>query len=193
MTQRSRLHVPNPPARPGDTPDFSYLRLAPAGVAPRPDVLAPLAEIEGLATSLVRVLDDAHRAVGPWNPHLEAGDLQVGLRHMVLTRIFDDRMQRMQRQGRISFYMKSTGEEAVSVAQGMALLPGDMLFPAYRNQGLYIVRGRGLSVLRAKWDALRGLPRVWRQRRAIQKKRRVSLHDFDAQLAKGIRLLLHRS
>src|SRR5579863_1514204 len=147
MTQRSRLHVPNPPARPGDTPDFSYLRLAPAGVAPRPDVLAPLAEIEGLATSLVRVLDDAHRAVGPWNPHLEAGDLQVGLRHMVLTRIFDDRMQRMQRQGRISFYMKSTGEEAVSVAAGMALRPGDMLFPSYRNQGLYVVRGRSLTDL----------------------------------------------
>ena len=37
---------------------------------------------------------------------------------MMLTRLFDDRMQRMQRQGRISFYMKSTGEEAVSVAQG---------------------------------------------------------------------------
>src|SRR2546430_12574112 len=55
---------------------------------------------------------------------------------------FDDRMQRMQRQGRVSFYMKSTGEEAVSVGQGMALLPGDMLFPSYRNQALYIVRGR---------------------------------------------------
>ena len=31
MTQRSRLHVPNPPARPGDKPDFSYVRLSPAG------------------------------------------------------------------------------------------------------------------------------------------------------------------
>ena len=68
----------------------------------------------------------------------------VGLRHMLLTRLFDDRMQRMQRQGRMSFYMKSTGEEAVSVAAGMALLPGDMLFPSYRVQGLQIVRGRSL-------------------------------------------------
>jgi 2-oxoisovalerate dehydrogenase E1 component alpha subunit len=53
-------------------------------------------------------------------------------------------MQRMQRQGRMSFYMKSTGEEAVAVAAGMALLPGDMLFPSYRVQGLQIVRGRSL-------------------------------------------------
>ncbi len=147
MTQRSRLHVPHPPARPGDTPDFSYVRLSPAGAAPRPDVRSAVADVEQLATSLVRVLDDAHAAVGPWNPHLEPADLQVGLRHMMLTRAFDDRMQRMQRQGRISFYMKSTGEEAVSVAQGMALLPGDMLFPAYRNQGLYVVRGRSLTDL----------------------------------------------
>ena len=66
---------------------------------------------------------------------------------MLLTRAFDDRMQRMQRQGRISFYMKSTGEEAVAVAQGMALLPGDMLFPSYRMQGLYVVRGRSLTDL----------------------------------------------
>ena len=62
------------------------------------------------------MLGDDAKAVGPWNPHLEPQDLQVGLRHMVLTRLFDDRMQRMQRQGRMSFYMKSTGEEAVAVA-----------------------------------------------------------------------------
>ena len=67
--------------------------------------------------------------------------------HMMLTRAFDDRMQRMQRQGRMSFYMKSTGEEAVAVAAGMALRPGDMLFPSYRNQGLYVVRGRSLTDL----------------------------------------------
>jgi 2-oxoisovalerate dehydrogenase E1 component alpha subunit len=111
---------------------------------PRPEVTAAAREMERLAIEMVRVLDDQHRAVGPWNPHLEPQDLQVGLRHMLLNRIFDDRMQRMQRQGKISFYMKSTGEEAVSVAQAMALQPGDMFFPSYRNQGLQIVRGRNL-------------------------------------------------
>ena len=144
MTPRSRLHIPLPPARPGDQPDFSYVQLSPAGAVARPDARAPVREIEGLAAQLVRVLDDSGKAVGPWNPHLEPDVLQVGLRHMVLTRLFDDRMQRMQRQGRMSFYMKSTGEEAVAVAAGMALLPGDMLFPSYRVQGLQIVRGRSL-------------------------------------------------
>ncbi|GFE81743.1 2-oxoisovalerate dehydrogenase subunit alpha [Steroidobacter agaridevorans] len=138
---RSRLHVPRPPARPGEKPDFSYVAVSPAGAAARPDPNAPLNETEFLSREMVRVLDDKGRAVGPWNPHLAAADLELGLRHMMLTRAFDDRMHRAQRGGKITFYMKSTGEEAVSVAANMALKPSDMMFPAYRNQGLHIARG----------------------------------------------------
>ncbi len=141
---KSRLHVPHPPARPGDAPDFSYVALSPAGAVARPDPNEPLSDIGPLSTSLVRVLDDEHRAVGPWDPHLHTADLHIGLRHMMMTRAYDERMQRMQRQGRISFYIKSTGEEAVSIAQAMALRPTDMLFPSYRTQGLQIARGRNL-------------------------------------------------
>src|SRR5271170_2135431 len=144
MNKRSRLHLPNPPARPGEQPDFSYVHLSPAGAVARPDVNARARDLGSLAVEMVRVLNDAHDAVGPWHPHLEAEELQVGLRHMLLTRLFDDRMQRTQRAGKISFYMRSLGEEAVSVAQCMALRPGDMLFPSYRNQGLFIARGVAL-------------------------------------------------
>ena len=115
MAQRSRLHIPHPPARPGEKPDFSYLEIPPAGAAGRPESNARTRDIEHLALGMVRVLDEEHRAVGPWNPLLDPQDLQVALRHMLKTRAFDERMQRMQRQGKISFYVKSTGEEAVSV------------------------------------------------------------------------------
>lgn len=141
---RTRLHVPRQPARPGEKPDFSYVQVSPAGAVARPDPTAPLAQTESLANEMVRVLGDDHRAVGPWDPHLAPSDLEVGLRYMLMTRQFDDRMHRAQRQGRITFYIKSTGEEAVSVAAGMALRPTDMLFPGYRNQGLQIVRGQKL-------------------------------------------------
>ncbi|MGA2779585.1 MAG: thiamine pyrophosphate-dependent enzyme [Steroidobacteraceae bacterium] len=144
MRNRSRLHVPRTPARPGEAPDFSYVDLSPAGAVARPEVTAKSRDIGALALDMVRVLDDSHDAVGPWHPHLDPAELQVGLRHMLLTRIYDDRMQRTQRAGKISFYMRSLGEEAVSVAQCMALRPGDMLFPGYRNQGLHITRGIAL-------------------------------------------------
>ena len=144
MNDVSRLHVPAGPARPGEAPDFSYVRLAPAGAARRPPVDVPVPETAGLSESLVRVLDDAGRAQGPWAPALDPGHLREGLRLMLLTRLFDDRMQRTQRQGRISFYVRSYGEEAVSVAAALALQPQDMLFPSYRNQGLHVVRGMPL-------------------------------------------------
>jgi 2-oxoisovalerate dehydrogenase E1 component alpha subunit len=141
MNRHSRLHLPHAPARPGEAPDFSYVQLSPAGAVARPDVNARARDIGSLSLDLVRVLDDAGHAMGPWHPHLDAAELQIGLRHMLLTRLFDDRMQRNQRAGKISFYIRSLGEEAVSVAQCMALRPGDMLFPSYRNQGLQIARG----------------------------------------------------
>jgi 2-oxoisovalerate dehydrogenase E1 component alpha subunit len=141
MNNKSRLHLPRAPARPGEAPDFSYVQLSAAGAVDKPQVNARARDIERLSVELVRVLDDSGEAVGPWHPHLDVADLQVGLRHMLLTRLFDDRMQRMQRAGKISFYIRSLGEEAVSVAQCMALRPGDMLFPSYRNQGLQIARG----------------------------------------------------
>lgn len=144
MVKKSRLHLPRVPARPGEVPDFGYVQLSPAGAVARPEVNARARDLIALSVDLVRVLDDQGDAVGPWNPHLDASELQVGLRHMMLTRLFDERMQRMQRAGKITFYMRSLGEEAVSVAQGMALRPSDMLFPSYRNQGLNIVRGMAL-------------------------------------------------
>ncbi len=141
MTSPSKLHVPAVPARPGEAPDFSYVRISPAGAVDRPPPDVPVRGTVALAEDLVRVLDDQHRAVGPWNPGLSADALRAGLRHMLLTRVFDDRMQRTQRQGRITFYVRSYGEEAVSVASAMALGERDMLFPSYRNQGLQLVRG----------------------------------------------------
>ena len=68
--------------------------------------------------ALIRVLDDDGAAVGPWDPQLDAETLRRGLRAMMLTRAFDDRMYRAQRQGKTSFYMKCTGEEAIAVRPG---------------------------------------------------------------------------
>ncbi len=141
MTTKSRLHIPHPTARPGEKPDFSYLKLSPAGAVDRPPVDVRVRDVDHLAEELVRVLDDDHRARGPWDPKIEPVELQVALRWVMLTRIFDERMLQIQRQGRISFYIQSLGEEAISIGQGMALRPTDMCFPHYRNQGLYLFRG----------------------------------------------------
>lgn len=144
MTPKSRLHIPHPSARPGEAPDFSYLALSDAGEVSRPNPDSPASQIEYLAHGLVRVLDDDGVAQGEWVPKLSTEQLLEALRLMLLTRQYDDRMHRMQRQGKITFFMQSLGEEAVSIGQGMALDADDMLFPSYRNQGLYIMRDTSL-------------------------------------------------
>ena len=135
------LHVPEPPFRPGDPVDYSFLDIPPAGAAPRPDETCDPQETAPLCTGMIRVLDDDHRAVGPWDPRLDSETLRRMLRVMALTRAFDDRMYRGQRQGKTSFYMKSLGEEAVSVGAATALAADDMCFPSYRQQGILIARG----------------------------------------------------
>ena len=138
---RLELHIPEPKCRPGKHADFSGLAIPPAGKVARPEFDAPEKDLRHLPYELIRVLDDKGKAVGPWNPALDAGTLRQGLRHMLLTREFDERMMKQQRQGKTSFYIKSTGEEAVGVAQAMALDDKDMLFPSYRQQGLLVARG----------------------------------------------------
>ena len=155
------LHVPEPPFRPGDTPDFSSLRIPAAGAAPRPDTNAAAADTHPLTMTLVRVLGDDNKAVGPWDPKLDPETLHKMLRDMVTVRIFDDRMYRSQRQGKTSFYMKCTGEEAIAVAAQAALDRDDMHFPTYRQQGLLIARGYPLTemmnqIYSNKGDKLKG-------------------------------------
>jgi 2-oxoisovalerate dehydrogenase E1 component alpha subunit len=138
------LHVPEPRFRPGDEVDFGDIAVPPAGAARRPDTADAPSSFHELAYSLVRVLDDEGKAVGPWDPKLDPDTLRAMLRSMALVRAFDERMFRAQRQGKTSFYMKSTGEEAVSVAAAMALASDDMCFPSYRQQGILITRGWSL-------------------------------------------------
>jgi 2-oxoisovalerate dehydrogenase E1 component alpha subunit len=135
-----RLHVPEPTGRPGHGTDFSYLHLSRAGEVRRPPVDGSPVDAGDLAYTLVRVLDEDGQAVGPWAPRIDADRLRRGLRAMMKTRAFDARMLIAQRQKKISFYMQCLGEEAIAVAHALALQPGDMCFPTYRQQGLLLAR-----------------------------------------------------
>jgi len=135
-----QLHIPEPKHRPGEAADFSHIRLPKAGSVERPPINISAYDMRELAYQLIRVLDDEGRPVGPWNPAMDSETLKRGLRAMLLTRAYDERMQRAQRQGKTSFYMKCTGEEAVAVAQAFAFDRDDMFFPTYRQQGLLIAR-----------------------------------------------------
>ncbi len=90
---------------------------------------------------LRRVLDDEGRVLpGVKVPELSEETLGRMFDTLLLVRTMDDRMMRLQRQGRLGFYMKSIGEEATHFAV-VPLRMTDWVFPSYREQGAWFWRG----------------------------------------------------
>ncbi len=84
--------------------------------------------------------DDGNVLPGQIPPRIAKADLINLFDKMMLVRVMDDRMMRLQRQGRLGFYMKSLGEEASHFAV-YALRDSDWVYPSYREQGAWFFRG----------------------------------------------------
>jgi len=138
------LHIPEPVARPGDEASFRHINFDEGAAIRRPDPCAPEPDLREFPFGLVRVLSGKSAA---WDPGLDADTLRRGLQAMVQTRLFEERMFRAHRQGKTSFFMKSTGEEAIAVAPALMLDAQDMCFPTYRMQGWLIARGYPLETM----------------------------------------------
>ncbi|PMR69317.1 thiamine pyrophosphate-dependent dehydrogenase E1 component subunit alpha [Halomonas heilongjiangensis] len=78
---------------------------------------------------------------GGESPDLERDKARRIYRAMVFTRVLDERMMAAQRQGRLSFYMQCTGEEAAVIGATAALDDADMIMAQYREQGALAYRG----------------------------------------------------
>jgi len=73
---------------------------------------------------------------------LDAETLRAMYRHMLRSRLLDERMWVLNRQGRAPFWISGMGHEAVQVAFGMNLRPGyDWVAPYYRDLALTLVLG----------------------------------------------------
>ncbi len=95
----------------------------------------------------LRILDpDGELLDGQAAPLPDTEALQL-YRAMVRNRVLDERMVGIQRQGRIGFYIGSIGEEASIIGPVAALAQSDWLFPCYRENGGYLLRGMPLQAL----------------------------------------------
>ena len=57
-------------------------------------------------------------------------------RKMVTLNIMDKILYESQRQGRISFYMTGTGEEAIQIGSAAAVTLEDVIYAQYREAGI---------------------------------------------------------
>ncbi len=141
-----QLNFARAPHRPGSQPSFAPFASQPRDLV-RPDALCSCDKLHEHAHKMIRVLDDTGAASGAWRPQLSAHQLRSGLETMMRARHLDARMTAMQRQGRLSFYLSGSGEEAAAVAGSWPYLPDDLLFPSYRQPGLLLRRGMPLVTM----------------------------------------------
>jgi pyruvate dehydrogenase E1 component alpha subunit len=104
-----------------------------------------------MSLELLTILDPDGRAQKGKDPNLPAKDLQRLYRLMVTTRALDERGLALQRQGRIGFYLQSTGQEASHLGAAFALKASDWLFPAYRQPGILLLREVPIEKIVAEW------------------------------------------
>ncbi len=90
---------------------------------------------------VVVVLDLEGRADPGHDPRLSLELASQIYKAMLRTRLIDQRLTKLQRQGRIGFHVGAEGEEAAIVASAAAMRPQDWLFPCYREVGAALYRG----------------------------------------------------
>jgi pyruvate dehydrogenase E1 component alpha subunit len=95
---------------------------------------------------LIQILSDEGKLIGAL-PDLPTEDLLCLYEWMARLRVFDTRMLSLQRQGRIGFFVPSTGEEGIMIGTACALREEDWVFPAYREQGVALYRGYPMTAM----------------------------------------------
>ena len=91
--------------------------------------------------SLQILNQDGLIVAGATVPDLSRDQAQKIYSDMLYTRMLDERMQGAQRQGRLSFYLTCTGEEAAVAGTIAAFQPQDMVMAQYREQVALRYRG----------------------------------------------------
>lgn len=96
---------------------------------------------------MLTVMNAPGKARGNTPAGLKGEDLRAMFRAMLFTRLFDQRGMNLQRQGRIGFFVPSSGQEASQVGAAYAMGQGDWLFPSYRTHSIALLKGVPLKTL----------------------------------------------
>lgn len=97
------------------------------------------------SSEIFRVLQDDGTLDERYDPGLAVEEVVTIYRYLMLTRILDQRLTALQRQGRIGFHVGSLGEEAAIMGSTYAMRETDWIFPCYREFGSALMRGLSLQ------------------------------------------------
>jgi 2-oxoisovalerate dehydrogenase E1 component alpha subunit len=105
---------------------------------------------------------------------------------MVTVSVMDIIMFDAQRQGRVSFYMVSAGEEGIAVGSASALSPEDPIFAQYRETGIFQHRGFTMDDFMAQLFATKNDPGKGRNMPVHYGSTKYKVHTISSPLATQI-------
>ena len=112
----------------------------------------------------ISVIDEAGVWHAPFEQTLDDDTLRAMYRDLVLARLLDERLLKLQRMGKTSFVAPTSGHEGAHIGTAYALRAGfDWLFPYYRDLGLVAALGVPLREIFGQMLATRADPNKGRQ------------------------------
>ena len=96
---------------------------------------------DSVTKDFLQILDPDGMIASKTFSHIDANDLLRAYSNMILTRMLDDKLIGLQRQGRMGTYVSCAGQEATQIGAVMAASKKDWIFPMYRDMGMIIQAG----------------------------------------------------
>lgn len=110
-----------------------------------------LKTIETFEVKRLEILDENGAVDAKVMPKIDNKTIKQMYEWMVLTRVFDDKALKLQRQGRMGTYAPTRGQEAAQIGSALVLQKEDLVFPAFRETGVYLVRGMPAEFIFKYW------------------------------------------
>ncbi|MBI5763464.1 MAG: pyruvate dehydrogenase (acetyl-transferring) E1 component subunit alpha [Planctomycetes bacterium] len=107
-------------------------------------------ELKNYVESL-SILDADGNVDASLEPKLDAQELRLAFAAMLRARRYDERMLKLQRQGRIGTYGPALGQEAASLGPAFAIGKNDWLVPSFREPAAMLHRGWPMHKLMLWW------------------------------------------
>lgn len=108
-----------------------------------------------LKVEYMSILDENGEVDKSLEPKIPAAELQSWYRWMLMARRVDERLLKLQRQGRIGTFPQATGHEAISLGSIVTInKENDWFVPAYRELAGFLYRGWTLETVLLYWSGL---------------------------------------
>ncbi len=112
----------------------------------------PRKTIKSFSVDWLQILDEQGHCDEQLRPPLTEKEIQKLYRWMILSRTFDEKAFKLQREGRLGTYASILGQEATQVGSAFALQSSDWMIPSFREPAVSIIRGLPMRMIFQYWS-----------------------------------------